>query len=45
VQLFFIRCDEFFDRAEFLASAASRTKIMPRRFIFFCKATLELAGD
>src|SRR5579884_4281465 len=30
VQLFFVRCDEFFDRKAFTASAANRTKIMPR---------------
>ena len=34
VQLFFIRCDEFLIALEFTASAASRTKIMPRDSFF-----------
>ena len=43
VQLFLVRCDEFLIAPEFTASAASPTKITRARFIFFCKAALELA--
>ena len=44
VQLFFIRCDEFFDRAWNLRRARQAcTKIMPRDSFFSAKQSLELA--
>src|SRR5256884_4381880 len=43
VQLFFIRCDEFFDRAGIYADRGKPYEDNAARFIFFCKATLELA--
>src|SRR5216110_637649 len=43
VQLFFIRCDEFFDRAGIYGGRGKPYEDNAARFIFFCKATLELA--
>jgi starch synthase len=43
VQLFFIRCDEFFDRAGIYGERGKPYEDNAARFIFFCKATLELA--
>src|SRR6267142_2017211 len=43
VQLFFIRCDEFFDRARIYGERGRPYEDNAARFIFFCKATLELA--
>src|SRR6266705_3336226 len=43
VQLFFIRCDEFFDRAGIYGERGKAYEDNAARFIFFCKATLELA--
>jgi len=41
--LFFIRCDEFFDRPGIYASAGKPYEDNAARFVFFCKAALELA--
>jgi len=43
VQLFLIRCDEFFDRAGIYGEHGQPYEDNAARFIFFCKATLELA--
>ena len=43
VQTFFIRCDEFFDRAGIYGEHGAPYEDNAGRFIFFCKAALELA--
>ncbi len=43
VQMFFIRCDEFFDRASVYGEHGVAYEDNPARFIFFCKAALEMA--
>lgn len=43
VQLFLIRCDEFFDRPEIYGEQGTPYEDNAARFIFFCKAALELA--
>src|SRR5216117_3923397 len=43
VQLFFIRCDEFFDRPGIYGERGKPYEDNAARFIFFCKAALELA--
>jgi starch synthase len=43
VQLFLIRCDEFFDRAEIYGERGKPYEDNAARFIFFCKAAVELA--
>ncbi len=43
VQLFLIRCDEFFDRPGIYGEHGEAYDDNAARFIFFCKATLELA--
>jgi starch synthase len=43
VQLFLIRCDEFFDRPEIYGEHGKPYEDNAARFIFFCKAALELA--
>src|ERR1043166_7027252 len=43
VQLFFFRCDEFFDRPGIYGERGKAYEDNAARFIFFCKATLELA--
>jgi len=43
VQLFFVRCDEFFDRAEIYGEHGAAYDDNPARFIFFSKAAVELA--
>jgi starch synthase len=43
VQLFFIRCDDFFDRPELYGEHGIKYEDNAARFIFFCKAALELA--
>ncbi|MGH8102592.1 MAG: glycogen/starch synthase, partial [Chthoniobacterales bacterium] len=43
VQLFLVRCDEFFDRAGIYGEQGKAYEDNAARFIFFCKATLELA--
>jgi starch synthase len=43
VQMFFIRCDEFFDRASIYGEHGVAYEDNPARFIFFCKAALEMA--
>ena len=43
VQLFFIRCDEFFDRPEIYAEHGVPYEDNAARFIFFSKAAVELA--
>jgi starch synthase len=43
VQLFFIRCDDFFDRAELYGEHGIKYEDNAARFIFFCKAAVELA--
>jgi starch synthase len=43
VQLFLIRCDEFFDRAGIYGEHGQPYEDNAARFIFFSKATLELA--
>src|SRR5438046_3056315 len=43
VQLFFIRCDEFFDRAGIYGARGKPYEDNAARFIFFCKAIVELA--
>ena len=42
-QLFLIRCDEFFDRPGIYGEHGKAYDDNAARFIFFCKATLELA--
>lgn len=42
-QLFFIRCDEFFDRPGIYGERGKPYEDNAARFIFFCKAALELA--
>ena len=43
VQSFFVRCDEFFDRAGIYGEHGGPYEDNAARFIFFCKAALELA--
>lgn len=43
VQIFFVRCDEFFDRPGIYGEHGARYEDNASRFIFFCKAALELA--
>jgi len=43
VQLFFTRCDDFFDRSELYGEHGKKYEDNAARFIFFCKAALELA--
>jgi len=43
VQTFFIRCDEFFDRASVYGEHGVAYEDNASRFIFFCKAALEMA--
>jgi starch synthase len=43
VQIFFVRCDEFFDRAGIYGEHGAPYEDNAPRFIFFCKAALELA--
>jgi starch synthase len=43
LQLFFVRCDEFFDRAEIYGEHGAAYEDNAARFIFFSKAALELA--
>jgi len=43
VQLFFIRCDDFFDRPELYGERGEKYEDNAARFIFFCKAAVELA--
>jgi starch synthase len=43
VQLFFIRCDEFFDREEIYGEHGGRYEDNSARFVFFSKAAIELA--
>ncbi len=43
VQLFFVRCDEFFDRAGIYGEHGVAYEDNAARSIFFCKAALELA--
>ena len=43
VQLFLIRCDEFFDRPGIYGERGKPYEDNAARFIFFCKAALELA--
>ena len=43
VQTFFVRCDEFFDRAGIYGEHGTPYEDNAGRFIFFCKAALELA--
>src|SRR3989454_1570903 len=43
VQLFLIRCDKFFDRAGIYGERGQPYEDNAARFIFFCKAALELA--
>lgn len=43
VQIFFVRCDEFFDRAGIYGEHGVPYEDNAARFIFFCKAALELA--
>jgi starch synthase len=43
VQLFLIRCDEFFDRTGIYGEHGQPYEDNAARFIFFCKAALELA--
>ncbi len=43
VQLFLVRCDDFFDRAGIYGEHGQPYEDNAARFIFFCKAALELA--
>jgi len=43
VQLFFVRCDEFFDRDGIYGEHGTAYEDNAARFIFFCKAAIELA--
>jgi starch synthase len=43
VQLFLIRCDEFFDRPGIYGERGKPYEDNAARFVFFCKAALELA--
>jgi len=43
VQMFFIRCDEFFGRTSVYGEHGVAYEDNPARFIFFCKAALEIA--
>ena len=43
VQLFLIRCDEFFDRPGIYGEQGKAYEDNAARFIFFCKAAIELA--
>lgn len=43
VQLFFVRCDEFFDRPEIYGENGAMYEDNAARFIFFSKAAIELA--
>jgi starch synthase len=42
-QVFFVRCDEFFDRPGIYGEYGTSYEDNAARFIFFCKAALELA--
>jgi starch synthase len=42
VQLFFVRCDEFFDRAGIYGENGKDYEDNAARFVFFCKAVIEL---
>src|SRR5437588_9851090 len=44
VQLFFVRCDEFFDRDGIYGEHGTAYEDNAARFIFFSKAAVELAG-
>ena len=43
VQMFFVRCDEFFDRPEIYGDHGGLYEDNAARFIFFSKAAIELA--
>ena len=43
VQLFLIRCDEFFDRDGIYGERGQRYEDNAARFVFFCKAAVELS--
>jgi starch synthase len=43
VQLFLIRCDEFFDRAGIYGERGKPYEDNAARFVFFCKAVIELS--
>jgi starch synthase len=43
VQLFLIRCDDFFDRPQLFGECGKKYEDNAARFIFFCKAAVELA--
>lgn len=43
VQIFFVRCDEFFDRPGIYGEYGTAYEDNAARFIFFCKAAVELA--
>ena len=43
VQTFFVRCDEFFDRGGIYGEHGAAYEDNAARFIFFCKAALEMA--
>src|SRR5437868_13567781 len=43
VQTFFVRCDEFFDRAGIYGEHGIAYEDNAARFIFFCKAAVEVA--
>ena len=43
VQVFFVRCDEFYDRPEIYGEHGTPYEDNPARFIFFNKAAIELA--
>ena len=43
VQIFLVRCDEFFDRPEIYGERGQPFEDNSARFIFFCKAAIELA--
>ncbi len=43
VQMFFIRCDEFFGRTSVYGEHGVAYEDNPARYIFFCKAALEIA--
>ena len=45
VQLFFIRCDEFFDRAGIYGERGKPYEDNAARFIFFCKAAWSWLAD
>jgi starch synthase len=45
VRVLFVRCDEFFDRAELYGEEDRDYEDNAERFLFFSKAVAELAGD